>query len=207
MLIVLITLGAFAITSASVNRKFSQKALEWSQTYFALDILGERFLRDADAALALAENQAVEYLVGQGFTKVAYEGVSDGLQRSLYAAYSSGFTDQDLSAILIQVHREFLEAAFGTLARQYEGLVVTETEGGLRLQHTLAWETDPDLRINITLAAVPADYFTIQAAGEMIILQKAPEAKRYEILNWSQQQRQEFGAEVEFEENLMFFGE
>jgi len=51
MMLVLVTLGAFAITSARVNYVFSMKALEWNRMYYALEDKAERFVKEVDSAL------------------------------------------------------------------------------------------------------------------------------------------------------------
>jgi len=62
MMIVLVTLGAFAITSARVNLKFADKALEWDKMYYSLDDRAEEYLKDVDVQLAKAEKLTMEYI-------------------------------------------------------------------------------------------------------------------------------------------------
>jgi|GEM_PF-917615 len=57
MMIVLATLGAFAVISAQVNYKLSNRVLESNQVYYELDSRGEDFLAVVDSALALAESE------------------------------------------------------------------------------------------------------------------------------------------------------
>jgi len=57
-MLVLVTLGAFAIVSARVNYTFSVKALEWNQMYYALEDKAERYVMEVDALLKEAEASA-----------------------------------------------------------------------------------------------------------------------------------------------------
>lgn len=60
MMLILVSLGAFAITSANANYKLSQRALEWNVMYYDLDAKGEEFLSALDEKLAEAEMMALE---------------------------------------------------------------------------------------------------------------------------------------------------
>ena len=51
MMLVLVTLGTFAITSARVNYTFSVKASDWNRMYYALEDKAERYAMDVDAVL------------------------------------------------------------------------------------------------------------------------------------------------------------
>ena len=51
MMLVLVTLRAFAIVSARVNYNFSVKALEWNRMYYALEDQAERYVMSVDNAL------------------------------------------------------------------------------------------------------------------------------------------------------------
>jgi len=57
MMLVLVTLGTFAITSARVNYTFSLKALNWNKMYYALEDKAERYLKDVDAVLINASEK------------------------------------------------------------------------------------------------------------------------------------------------------
>jgi hypothetical protein len=58
MMIVLVTFGAFAITSAHVNLKFSHSAQDWTKMYYSMDAEAQAFLFDLDACLAEAAYRA-----------------------------------------------------------------------------------------------------------------------------------------------------
>jgi len=64
MMLVLVTLGAFAITSARVNYTFSMKALDWNRMYYALEDQAERYVKEVDAVLIDAFNSKTEDYIG-----------------------------------------------------------------------------------------------------------------------------------------------
>ena len=65
MMLVLVTLGAFAITSAHANYRLSQRALLWKTMYYRLDALGEEYLSLIDSRLAKAEKIASDFTVNK----------------------------------------------------------------------------------------------------------------------------------------------
>jgi hypothetical protein len=62
MMLVLVTLGAFAIAAANANYKLSQRALNWNAMYYDLDAAGEEYLAKIDLCLARAEAKAWRYM-------------------------------------------------------------------------------------------------------------------------------------------------
>ena len=70
MMLVLVTLGAFAITSARVNYIFSVRALEWNQMYYALEGQAERYIRDIDHLLIEAGTSVIGYVDTESYAEV-----------------------------------------------------------------------------------------------------------------------------------------
>ena len=64
MLLVLVTLGAYSISSANVNYTFSRRALEWKEAFYDCDAKAEEFIMDADIALSNAEKKTAETILG-----------------------------------------------------------------------------------------------------------------------------------------------
>ena len=60
MMLVLVILGAYSISSAHVNYTFSRRALSWKQAYYDCSAKAEEFLADVDSALARAEKETAE---------------------------------------------------------------------------------------------------------------------------------------------------
>ena len=70
MMLVMVTLGAFAITSARVNYTFSMKALNWNRMYYALEDQAERYVKEVDAILKEAVNSKTEDYIGSVIYKL-----------------------------------------------------------------------------------------------------------------------------------------
>ena len=65
LMLVLVTLGAFAIVSARANYNFSVKALDWNRMYYALEDDAERFVMTVDGILkdAVAASSSSEQYI------------------------------------------------------------------------------------------------------------------------------------------------
>ncbi|MDR1000133.1 MAG: hypothetical protein LBL96_04955 [Clostridiales bacterium] len=59
MMITLVTLGTYSISSSQVNYVFCSKALEWNRRYLEADSKGEQFLQRLNQALAEAERKTI----------------------------------------------------------------------------------------------------------------------------------------------------
>ncbi|MCL2707924.1 MAG: hypothetical protein FWF03_02280 [Defluviitaleaceae bacterium] len=73
MLLVLVTLGAFAISAANANYKLSRRAINWNEMYYGLDAKAEEMLALIDGMLAEAERDAIDYVVNEGWQNDGYE--------------------------------------------------------------------------------------------------------------------------------------
>ena len=110
MMLVLVTLGAFAITSARANYTFSMKAYEWNKMFYAMEDKAERFVRDVDAALAGAKGADTESYLDSAYDELAgltfiypEAGFSFDDSGSLYAEMnfvSQDNEDANLSVVL-----------------------------------------------------------------------------------------------------------
>ena len=103
MMIVLVTLGVFAIVSAEVNIKFSQKAANWSEKYYALESQAEKYVSEVDAVLAIAEADAKTYV----------ENRSDMSPEGMAEAFAIVYTEragEELSALNAQYASSILGA-------------------------------------------------------------------------------------------------
>ena len=69
MMLVLVTLGAFAIVSANANYRLSRRAVDWNTMYYELDARGEEFLAQVDMVLRAGENVALDYTIDY-FSKI-----------------------------------------------------------------------------------------------------------------------------------------
>jgi hypothetical protein len=84
LMLMLVTLGAFAIVSSNANFKLSQRALNWNKMYYELDARGEEYLSWIDLALAEAEARARDYMQGKAELpadlREAVDPAADGLE-------------------------------------------------------------------------------------------------------------------------------
>jgi hypothetical protein len=63
MMLILVTLGAFAITSAVANHTFSIKAHDWNVMFYALEDQAEHYVKDVDALLIEAAGSGGDYII------------------------------------------------------------------------------------------------------------------------------------------------
>ena len=151
MMIVLVTLGAFAITSANVNIKFSNKAAAWSEKYYALDATGELYTRDFDYALAAAEAKAAEYIHAASYTKASVLGVSAETQAEAAALWAASATAPSLNDIFALVYMEFAGEALGEMHKSLPLAELHQTESGLQAELNIGSAEDEDYRLCIRL--------------------------------------------------------
>ena len=91
MMLVMVTLGAFAITSARVNYTFSMKSLEWNRMYYALEDKAEHYVGEVDRLL---KETAAEMPEPEIFLPAASERL--GMLSVIYPGNSVYFTDGEL---------------------------------------------------------------------------------------------------------------
>ena len=63
LMLVLVTLGTFAIVSSNANWRLNQRSLAWNAMYYAMDADAETLLAKIDRVLLQAETKAVNYLL------------------------------------------------------------------------------------------------------------------------------------------------
>jgi hypothetical protein len=64
-MLVLVTMGIFAIASSNANYRLSQRALSWHTMYYELDARGEEYVALIDRELSEAEARAREYVINK----------------------------------------------------------------------------------------------------------------------------------------------
>lgn len=84
MMIVLVTLGTFCITSANVNVRFGKKTINLNKVFYGLDTKGEKYLSDIDYALAKAESDAFLYMSKKGYNQPAFSNIPNDLQNNIF---------------------------------------------------------------------------------------------------------------------------
>ena len=192
MMIVLVTLGAFAITSANVNIKFSNKAVDWHEKYYVLDSAGEQYAMMLDYALAAAEVASVEYIHDQGYTAPDYEGISDSVQAELAALWKDGGNTTALNVIFARLYMEKAYAEISAMSEKFPNSEIRTTRAGdvitnLEVEVNLGVDENTDYQLCIRLEVQPPAYtFSIQNAG--IRARKNFDGARFVVADWYQWQ-------------------
>jgi len=192
MMIVLVTLGAFAITSANVNIKFSNKAAAWSEKYYLLDSVGEQYAGEIDYALARAEAKAAEYIHAAGYTKTSYDGVTADAQREIAALWKDEGAMHTIENIFNRVYMDWAYEEISTLNALYPETEIQLTKAGLvindmSVEVNLGVDENTDYQLCVKLAVrVPSYNFRSEANG--ISMAKDFDATRYVVADWYQWQ-------------------
>jgi len=161
MTLVLVTLGAYSISSAHVNYVFSERALEWKQSYYECDAEAVRFLMDADIALAAAEQDTAEAVISRS------------------AVMPSGDPEQAVNELFNQnVLKEI-----SLLADKYD---IQIKEGGPDI--CTAISSDSGARINVRIAAMPFR-FEINTKDGAVSCALKGDTGRYKVLEWKEEQQ------------------
>jgi len=183
MMIVLVALGAYVITSARANYVFSRRALEWNMAYYENDSKAEEFVMDLDARLASAEKKAVEYVMELGFERDGYEGVSEELQRELAQASESG-----VNKVLEMLYFAYAADEVEYMGNEYDGVYVDGYGGNdLSVYTNFQSELKSESNISVSLSVLLPDYNLVYEDGS-ISGSRAENSRRYEIREWLQWQ-------------------
>jgi len=192
MMIVLVTLGAFAITSANVNIKFSNKAVSWHEKYYILDSAGEQYTMLLDHALATAEAAAVEYIHVQGYTAMAYTGVDDATQATLRSLWMENGTSTTLNTIFSNLFMDFAYTEIAAMSERFPDSEIRVTRAGeiianLEVEVNLGVDENTDYQLCIRLTVKPPSYdFTMSTNGTHA--RKNFAVTRYVVSDWYQWQ-------------------
>ena len=161
MMLVLVTLGAYSISSAHANYAFSSRSLEWKEAYYDCDAKAEVFLMDADTALARAERGTAEAVMGRD------------------AGDLDGNIGQSIDIIF---HQNVLkEIAF--LSDKYN---VEVDEGNLDISTVISSSGGSQIKVRIT--ALPFRYSIAPSNGGVNGILNG-NRKRYAILEWKETQK------------------
>jgi len=163
MMLVLVILGAYSISSSRVNYTFSVRALEWKQTYYEREKEAEQFLVDTDIALAEAERKTAEaVLTGEALNII------------------EGNAEQSIN----KLYKQHVVNELSTLSERYPDIEVNE--GGSVITRILP--SNEKFQIKVKLAVLPFRYSIDSGNGQVKgVLNEA--GKRYAILEWKQLQK------------------
>ena len=161
MALVLVTLGAYSISSANVNYTFSSRAHGWKQAYYECDAKAEAFLMDADIALAEAEKKTVEAIAGH------------------YAGELDGNAEQ-------AAHELFNQNVIKEISLLSDKYNVEINEGDMDINTLVS--SDKGSQIKVKIRALPFRYSVETSNGEVRGAING-NSKRYAILEWKEMQK------------------
>jgi len=192
MMIVLVTLGAFAITSANVNIKFSNKAVSWHDKYYILDSAGEQYSMQLDYALALAEAATVDYIHAKGYTMSSYEGVDAITQADLIALWNVDSSSTALTAIFNRLYMENAYLQVSTMSELFPDSEIRTTRAGdvitnLEVEVNLGVDENTDYQLCIRLTVKPSS-FEFSFVNDTVRIRKDFNVTRYVVSDWYQWQ-------------------
>jgi len=192
MMIVLVTLGAFAITSARVNYRFSETAVEWNQMFYALDSLGEGYLRDVDEKLARAQTRAVAY-----FVKEEYAAESPAADIPVYIhdeIHAAWLESDDKTAALQEgaesLYKDLVFDMLWDLTGEYPGMNLQYGEQISADVEFTAMPDETELGITVSVAVQPFTNYAVMAEdGDNVVVENIiTDAPRFRINEWRQWQ-------------------
>ena len=195
MMIVLVTLGAFAITSARVNYRFSLKARDWNNSFYALDSQAENYVKSIDKALLSAEKIVIDYYAKSlGFLEDNHAGIPFDVQSRIFsdvnrALSGQGFAKLDLNEIYM------LEASKAVHGLGYPHTVI-EDDDGITVEINFSEDSEENANaveigspnVYIKLKILPLNY-DIYYASDVVTGEIIP-GGRFEVLQWNQWQRE-----------------
>lgn len=191
MVMVLVTLGALAISSANANYKLSQRALDWNIMYYDLDAKGEEFLWALDGKLAEAEMTACEYMKNKGYQSPAQTDLPEQLQSAIFAAHQGN--DLKDNEVFNKIYMYYADKYLEDLMVIYPELAVYASDDGTFINYilteiSLESELDELCSLNVSIWVEPIEYEIIAAGGDMPIA-RANDDLRYKIEDWYEYQQ------------------
>ncbi len=111
MMVILVTFGILALTSASANAKLSSKTLSWRADYYALDARAADIVFDIDTLLYQAEEFARAEMRDGPDMESEFAALYIEKARDLVGAYTSdtaqvAILSEEEGAFLVEIHME-----------------------------------------------------------------------------------------------------
>ena len=199
MMIVLVTLGAFAITSAYVNVKFSNSAVAWQAAYYDMDAEAEGYLESVDAVLIKAESAAAGYISNKGYISASYDGIPTGLSAGLADKFASAADKRlALQNAMASVYMSVAAREMSALQARYPNhQALTLADGdvvrGMVVQSTFDShsDTNPKGHLSVSIRVNPLQYeLSLARQGDGYAVQGGTAAgyTRYTIEEWKEWQ-------------------
>lgn len=193
MMVILATLGAFAIASANTNFKLSQRYLEWNVMYFSLDERGEEYLFQLDGKLAEAEAKALGYLENKSYQTESQMEIAETIRTEINDRYrekdSIGFLEDAFNMVYMVYVSEYIKE----LSAFYpETEMLFEEKDGFISGILTSADIKSDksgyelcgLRITVSVEPVKID---ADLSGRIFVA-RAQNATRYAIIEWYEYQ-------------------
>ena len=161
MMLVLVILGAYSISSAHVNYTFSSRALEWKRAYYECDSKAAEFLMDTDSALARAESGTAEAVI----------------------RHDPGIPQANAAQWINALYVKNVLKEFALLSDKYD---IEIHEDGPDVSTVVS--SGGNSRISVRIAAAPFRYSVTQDGGTIKCALKG-NGKRYAVLEWREAQK------------------
>ena len=188
MMIVLVSLGYFAIASANSNIKLSNNSLDWGKKYYYLDGEAEEFAAHVDGLLFNAQLLTNDYFDTRQYMELTHPDLPLDMHMVITGGYEDAwdkemFLEQSTDTIFYF----YADRELAKLTETYPGAVVSCLRDGdyvlgIICDVTLDHVESPDYHLNVSLSVNSySSYRYDQLSG-------VTTSKRYRVSDWSQWQ-------------------
>lgn len=203
MMIVLVSLGAFSITAANVNYKFSKEVMKHNKVYYDLEQKANIFIMDVDNEIEKSEDQAVDYIKEKKYEQEQVSGIPNAIQILIREKYDINNKNNSLSEILNEVYLYYSTQNLLELKEKYQDSnIVTSLEENditkekITAEVILKSEIDVNVNLKLKMRVMPISY-DITDDGHRINGEKSEEFSRYKIEEYN-----EWKLPVEYENGI-----
>lgn len=192
MMVLLISMGYFAIASAVANTRHSAGAAEWKSNFFYLDGQGEEFIAHVDRLLLSAQESANEYFLTGAYRNFTHPDLVLEKQTFIQEGFANtAGREAFLEQVIDMLFFFYAERELRRLSDIYPGAVVSVLESdensfvtvrGLICDITLTHPRSPGFHLSITVSVNSHSAFREEHRWG------SREASRYRITGWLQWQ-------------------
>jgi hypothetical protein len=190
MMIVLVSLGYFAIASANSNIKLSDNALYWNARYYELDAEGENFIAAFDKYLANAQALTNEYMETEQYLEITHGNIPMSLQTTFFDGYPvSEDKNYFLDTVMDTVFLYYADIELAKFKEEYPDSTVSVLKEGDQVMAiicdmTFTSEAAPDFHLDVSATVnYLSEFVYAQAEGNLSM-------GRYNITKWTQWQNE-----------------
>jgi len=188
MMIVLVSLGYFAIASANSNIKLSNNSMEWSGKYYHLDGEAEAFAAHVDNLLLNAQLLTNDYFDTGQYLEFTHPDLPLEMHMVITEGYKEArdkeyFLEESVDTIFYF----YADKELAKLTDAYSSAVVSclkdgDYVRGIICDITLDHSESPDFHLNVSLAVNSYSSYRYEHMEGNV------SAKRYKVSGWSQWQ-------------------